>query len=308
MKTRTFMVLGIMLESRSMNKWLKFFRLPNLPTAPGDALVGAAFLLPFVPDARMQAFAAAGAALFLYLFGLADNDIVGAATDGPERPIPAGEISLRTARLVRALLLLGPLALGILIPLPLSWAASAVLLVATILMYNRTKNLLLMGLCRGLSVICGALAVGCSAAGTDGTGALTCLALGWTFYIAAVTRLSEGEETASAGLGRGRFLLGLTAFIPLGACFFLPSPEQAILPVIGSLFTFWAWTAAVAPLGQPHGPAERRRAVGRTIGALLYLQIGYLLVNTDVLFLATAAVIWLSSRLIRRAAPSITGS
>ena len=82
------------------NPWLRFFRVPNLPTAPGDALAGAAFMMP-VGDATLpQAFAAAVGVLFMYMFGLADNDVVDARADAenaPERPIPRGEISPMSA-------------------------------------------------------------------------------------------------------------------------------------------------------------------------------------------------------------------
>ncbi|MBR1589173.1 MAG: hypothetical protein IJ658_12705, partial [Kiritimatiellae bacterium] len=61
--------------------WLQFFRLPNLPTAPGDALAGAAVLMCFSAGGFAQAAAAGAAALGFYMFGLADNDIVGVSAD-----------------------------------------------------------------------------------------------------------------------------------------------------------------------------------------------------------------------------------
>jgi hypothetical protein len=92
--------------------WLLFFRLPNLPTAPGDALAGAAFLAAAFPemfhDCAPRALAAAAAAQGLYLFGLADNDVAGAPDDArraPHRPIPSGAISMRAARIARAVCL-----------------------------------------------------------------------------------------------------------------------------------------------------------------------------------------------------------
>ena len=77
------------------------------------------------------------------------------------------------------------------------------------------------------------------------------MALGWTLYVAAVTKLSEGEERMSAGLGRGRFLLGLLAWVPLVACAGFPDPRAALLPLIGCLWAFVAWCVAV--LGSPTG-------------------------------------------------------
>ena len=66
-------------------------------------------------------------------------------------------------------------------------------------------------------------------------------------YIAAVTKLSEGEESASEGLGNRRYLLGLAAFAPLAAMvpvlacrMNLPDPRIAysllLLPVLVFLY------------------------------------------------------------------------
>lgn len=294
--------------------WFRFFRLPNLPTAPGDALAGAAVGLMWAAGGDVRrALAAGGAAFFLYLYGLADNDVVGAAADArtaPDRPIPRGEISLRAARVVRSACLLGALLVGAFFGLPPAWWLGAVALTGTIGLYNRVKGLWLMGLCRGVSVFCGAAAVGTWTGGFPVRAGLVLggMALGWTLYVAAVTKLSEGEERMSAGLGRGRFLLGLSAWAPLVACAGFPDPRAALLPLIGCLWTFVAWCAAVAPLGAAHGPDRRRAAVGRTIGALLYLQIGFMLAVPRRELLVAAVVLWLAARMIRRFAPTVRGS
>ena len=44
--------------------WFRFFRLPNLPTAPGDALAGAAFALLVAGGGDARRALAAGAAAF----------------------------------------------------------------------------------------------------------------------------------------------------------------------------------------------------------------------------------------------------
>ena len=291
--------------------WLQFFRLPNLPTAPGDALAGAAFFLDSVGGIA-SAVAAGWAVLCLYLFGLADNDIVGCATDAADRPLVRGDISMRAARVARLLCLLGACAPVALLPPAhcVMFVPAGLLLVVAILAYNRTKGKWLMGLCRGLGVVCGAFSQmepGCLG-DARGMGMLFLMASGWALYIVAVTWLSEGEERDSEGLGRGRYAWGLSAFAPLAACVFLSDPSGALLPMIGSLFAFLAWCAAVAPLGAPHTSADRRRAVGRTIGALLYLQIGYMLVVPCRESLVLAIVIWLAARIVRRMAPDISGS
>ena len=295
-----------------MNAWFQFFRLPNLPTAPGDALAGAAVALLVTGGGDVRRACAAGAAAFsLYLFGLADNDLVGAAEDArvtPDRPIPRGAISPRAAKAARATCLSLALGAGALFGLPPAWWLVAAAIAAAIGLYNRAKGVWLMGLCRGLSVLGGAAAAWTGAFAWRPAFALGALAFGWTLYVAAVTRLSEGEERACAGLGRRRFAWGLAAWAPLAAGAFVPDPRALVVPFIGCLWTFATWCAAVAPLGAAHGPDARRAAVGRAVGALLYLQVGFMLVQPSRAFWTAALLLWLAARLIRRHAPSIRGS
>ena len=74
------------------------------------------------------------------------------------------------------------------------------------------------------------------------------------------------------------------------------------------------WCAAVAPLGKPHGPRERGRAVGRAIGGLLWMQTGFLCIPLEhsgepvAAFVAVAAACWLARLAVRRAWPAVTGS
>ena len=65
-------VFGILSPVFSLknNPWLRLFRVPNLPTAPGDALVGAAFMMPAGDATLPQAFAAgAGRPPYRYAAG-----------------------------------------------------------------------------------------------------------------------------------------------------------------------------------------------------------------------------------------------
>lgn len=202
-------------------RWLRFFRIVNLPTVPGDVLVGVAAVLWGCSGtlAVRSAVAASLASCFVYLFGLADNDLVGAKTDGPERPIPAGEISPGAARIARGLCLFAALAAGALANLPPAWWVAALLLTVAVVAYNRTKSSVLMGLCRGLNVVCGAAAVAVGPAGCvprAGWFALAAAALVWTSYIAIVTRYSEGEGTDPEKRARVGFLIGAIVYLQLG--------------------------------------------------------------------------------------------
>lgn len=238
----------------------------------------------------------AAAELFLYMFGLADNDVCGVASDDRTRPVPAGEISLAAARVARAVcLVLGLAALAPIASLPV--AVAAVGLVLTILAYNRTKHAGLMGACRGVAVLLGAAAVSGTAVGK-----VVPLALGITGYIVAVTLLSEGEERESEGLGERRYLLGLAALLPLLQLWV--TPLEWFYPLMGCLAALVVWCGAVCPLWMAHPPVVRKRAVGQAIGATLYLQLGFMLPR----LVWVAMMLIVASRLIKHWNKHITGS
>ena len=199
-----------------MKAWLNLFRAVNLPTVPGDVLVGAspalagATSLPWPLAARIGA--ACLASVLVYMFGLADNDIVGAARDAG-RPIPDGAISPRAAKVARGACLAGAAALGAAARLPCGWWAVTALLALAALVYNRRKQPAAMGLCRGLDVLCGAAVV--PAAGPwPGIWPLG-LAAVWAVYIAAVTKYSEGEESDPARRRRVGLLIGGIVYLQL---------------------------------------------------------------------------------------------
>ena len=182
-------------HSSTFLAWLRLFRVVNLPTVPGDVFVGAALMSFFSWRAMSGLAAAACASVFLYMFGLADNDIVGAKGDSG-RPIPDGEITLGAARLARGLCLFAALVVALIGSLPRFWWPVALALVLSIVVYNRTKWSVFMGLCRALNVVCGVACV--KIAFTQGDERLVypvaVVAGLWFLYIWAVTKYSEGEE------------------------------------------------------------------------------------------------------------------
>ena len=228
-----------------MKAWLKFFRVVNLPTVPGDIWVGAVaawFGVNIICDYGTPLFNATIAGILLYMFGLADNDIVGAKTD-KGRPIPGGQISLGSARIARAVCVIGAIAVGLapdpvaLGPLPWMWWPAAFALVCSIVVYNRTKNWVLMGLCRGLNVVCGGV-VAISASLTSGKDSASpllwlgvCAAV-WTLYIAVVTKYSEGEEMDAAKKRRVGFLVGAIVYLQIIA---LLAFQSGIVVLVGVL-------------------------------------------------------------------------
>jgi len=191
-----------------LRAWFRFFRVVNLPTVPGDVLVGVAAAGDAPP---VSVAAACLASVSLYMFGLADNDVVGAATDRG-RPIGEGLISPFAAQVARGLCLFAALVAASLANLQSLWWITAFFLTASIVLYNRTKWPAAMGLCRGLNVGCGCAAV--SAAFPLGVSIAMSV---WTLYIASVTKFSEGEETDPEKRRFVGLLIGAIVYLQLFA-------------------------------------------------------------------------------------------
>ena len=228
-----------------LKAWLRLFRVVNLPTVPGDIWVGAVavwFGAGIICDYGVPLFNATIAGVLLYMFGLADNDIVGAKSD-EGRPIPGGQISMKAARIARALCVIGAIAIGLtpdpvaLCPLPWMWWPAAFALVCSIIVYNRTKSWALMGLCRGLNVLCGGTVAFCTSLTGGQETASPLLWLGlcaavWTVYIAAVTKYSEGEEMDAAKKRRVGFFVGAIVYLQIIT---LLSFQSGIVVLVGVL-------------------------------------------------------------------------
>ena len=215
--------------------WLRLFRVVNLPTVPGDVLVGAASVLCWGADAAIssryaQVIAAASlASVFLYMFGLVDNDIVGAKGDRG-RPIPDGEISIGAARIARGLCLFAALIVGAAANLQSDWWIASFLLAMSVVIYNRTKLSLFMGLCRGLNVLSGAVVVGMC--GIELAALALVAPLVWTLYITVVTWYSNGEENDPDKKRRVGLLVGGIVYLQLAALIYLTMKGASVMPLL----------------------------------------------------------------------------
>ena len=231
-----------------LKPWLKFFRVVNLPTVPGDLWVGAVsvwWCADVICDYGAPLFNATVAGVLLYMFGLADNDIVGAKTD-VGRPISDGQISLNAARIARAACVAGAMAVALvpdpvaLRPLPWMWWPAAFALLCSIAVYNRTKSCVLMGLCRGFNVVCGGMVAYGALAGYAECRSiwladiwpLAVAAAVWTVYIAAVTKYSEGEEMDAEKKRRVGFLVGAIVYLQIIALLLF---QSGIVVLVGVL-------------------------------------------------------------------------
>ncbi|MFH0880470.1 MAG: UbiA family prenyltransferase [Lentisphaerota bacterium] len=221
--------------------WLQLFRVPNLFTVPGDPLAG--FFLAVRGDFGWVAPAlAVTASLCFYSAGLLLNDVADVRrdqTERPDRPLPSGKVRRKTVVIIAVLLAaagafccasLGPLA-----------SRMGLLLLAAILLYDfglKTVPIigpLIMGSCRGLSLLLGAVAMP-TASSLAPTVMMASVVLG--LYIAVVTQLARYEtEPDRPGKIRsahvGVLVAGMLAFLALAP----PLESMAWLGFMGAFLT-----------------------------------------------------------------------
>ncbi len=231
-------------EKGVFKPFLKLFRAVNIPTVPGDVLVGAAAAVLALGEgayvSQKVAFASVSSIL-LYMFGLADNDIVGAKTDR-SRPIPAGEISLLSVRWARSLCWFAALVCAAVGNLPPAWWVAALALYCSIILYNRTKRPVLMGLCRALNVLCGvgALASPKFLGGSKlfvYSGAVCAV---WFAYVTFLTWYASDESVNPSKKPLVSFLIGAIVYLQLvtlliGALAFPPTAALQHLLLTGAV-------------------------------------------------------------------------
>ena len=205
-------------------------RLPNAFTALADVAMGYLFVQGKLDSPLVLAFLAAASAL-LYTAGMILNDVFDVEVDRQERPfrpLPAGQISLATARGVGFIMLALGIAAGWLAgyvpaaaPAALPWRSGlvATILAAAVLIYDAYLKFtplgpLGMGACRLLNVLLGmsaashlhgAVAIGFSPAELRA-------AAGIGIYIAGVTLFARAE----AGRSRAVVLWAAMLVMALG--------------------------------------------------------------------------------------------
>ncbi len=196
---------------------LQLLRPPNLFTVPGDPLCGA--LLASHGVFSWRPLPAVVISLASYCAGLVINDLADFSEDlreRPGRPLPSGAVS-RGVALALALFFIG-IALAVAALVNGALLLLTGMLLAEIFWYNllAKKNAVIapiaMGLCRGLSVIVGAAALGVPPPLALGAAA------GITIYIAGVTALAR-KETRNPRIPPliGALIRGLL-FIQAGFC------------------------------------------------------------------------------------------
>ncbi|OYX26182.1 MAG: ubiquinone biosynthesis protein UbiA [Flavobacteriales bacterium 32-35-8] len=207
---------------------LILMRPPNLPTAAADIMAGAAiagFFAMAWSQTIMDLLLLILASVCLYAGGVVLNDVFDLKIDKeerPERPIPSGIVSLKTASLLGGSLL----ALGILLSFLCNLYAGlvAIALAGAILLYDSTAKHhgffgpLAMSSCRGLNLLLGMCVLGLPTYSK------------WIYiaipiiYIFAVTLISRGEVH-----GNNKRNLVFSALLYLFVIFFISLSNLTIV-------------------------------------------------------------------------------
>lgn len=267
-----------------LRAYLQLVRLPAVFSAVADVLLG--FLLVheslLIDGCPLPVTLLATASVGLYLSGMAFNDVFDRAVDArerPQRPIPSGRVSLKSAILLATVLMLGGLAAAGFAGLPSLMVAG--LIAVAVLAYDGLLKAtplgpVAMGLCRALNVLLGASAVADFQA--VWTHPQVTLAASYGVSIAGLTWFARHEAGESS---RGQ-LLGATAVINAGLialAVLALNTEHGIggrVPAV-NLVVMWLAVAAVvnrglwAAVSQP-SPANVQRAVRTMLQWLVVLD------------------------------------
>lgn len=276
----------------SWRAWLELFRVPNLLTVPGDPLVG--YLLASFGGLGGWGPAAApvAASLCFYGAGLLLNDLADIRRDRierPARPLPSGRVRPAAAWVAALLLCASAMALCTLAG-PLTGRVGLALLIA-IWTYNFAAKSVpvwgpaVMGLCRALSLLLGAAAMGCAFPPAVWAAAAVLFA-----YILAVTQLAR-HEMAPQRMGRlrswpaGIMAAGLLAFAaaaPPGTSSarigFIVAFLCALAGAVAAAWRLILHTARLRRAGLEPAAEDKSAfpaAIGLLIGNLLFIQAAF---------------------------------
>jgi len=270
---------------RTLTSYLQLVRLPNVMTAAADSLAGWLLAMgTFSEPARWVPLTVAS--MVLYAAGTTLNDVFDYAIDQserPNRPLPSGRISRRTAAWCGALgLVFGP-------AIALSSGSSASGLVATILavcilgydagLKHSAVGPLFMGGCRALNLLLG-MTHADGLAGWAGWSA----AIAYGLFVAGITVVSRSEVHGGSrtGLAVGLWLQNL-ALVGLATIALQPrqfpaaAPDRPLIPIEGilvlALVALAVNSAASRAIRQPR-PELVQKAVKTGILSLIWLNVG----------------------------------
>ncbi len=247
--------------SAAILPYLRIVRAPAVFSALGDPLAGLLVAGGALSGSRASRLSAAAG--LIYLAGMALNDYADRDEDArarPDRPIPSGTISPRTAALVGGSLLLGGVALAHTAGARWTGPALAALVVAYDFPLKHSSALgpIAMGACRSASLLMGVEAAARGPLGRQGGEQAVMLGA----YVAGLTLIARSETgvARSAELRGGALLVGaaLLASVVRGGARSLPW---------GALAAALAGPAVARALRAP-GPSTVGPAVGALVRAI----------------------------------------
>lgn len=285
--------------------FLKLARPANLVTAVADILAGIAIsgVLSSIYDWELgkAILLLSISTIGLYGGGIVFNDVFDIKIDKierPERPLPRGLISLKSATIYGAILL----AIGILSAFLVNSTAGTIAILTSIsaLIYDKwgKHHTLLgppnMGLCRGLNLLLGISIV------PEMLGNWWFLALIPIIYISAVTMISRGEVSGSSKrpLQFAAFLYLLVMGLILIFSFSRSYSISAVIFLL--LFAYFVFKPLINAIKEP-SPLLIKKSVKAGVIALILMNASWAAASgSPILALIIAALMPLSLWLSRR--------
>ena len=250
-------------------------RAPAALTVPGDTLAGAA--RAGWPGGRRATVLLPVASTCLYWAGMALNDWADRDLDGverPERPIPSGRVTPRTALTLAAGLTTAGITVAALAGGPAA-GATATVLAAAVWAYDLGPKAGVLGAATMASTRALDVLLGAAAGGVPGLRRAVVPALLVAGHTASVTALSRGEVHGTTPV-IARASAASTAAVAIGAAAasLAGKPGRLSTAVTGGLSALYAVTvlgAQLTAVRRPDGPTVRA-ATGVGIRGLVPLQ------------------------------------
>jgi 4-hydroxybenzoate polyprenyltransferase len=282
--------------------WLSLLRIPNLFTLPGDVILGfmiaesslenSDFILGFSycrgVFLSLNIFYILIAIFSVYCFGLITNDLADFYEDAesrPERPLPAGIISKKSARIAALLFALSGLLFAGFANQKTFIAVLGLLFLVIGYNYFLKKNILLgpfaLGLCRTLSVVVGFLGAGLNFEVYPPM--FYIVSLIWFLYFFAISLVAYHEtEDQSHTRGAYVFLLiplvwGITvpfASDALGVVLIVGELPPGLFLAVGAFLVFSLFIVKnfISLKLQSPSPLIVQKSVGELIRSIIFLQ------------------------------------
>lgn len=299
----------------AIKPYLQLVRLPNVFTAAADSLAGW-LLVQGTFESPERWLPLLGASMAIYAGGIALNDVMDYEVDvaeRPNRPLPSGRVSRRTAAILATVLLGGGLVMAGLSGSSASLAV-ATGLVASVLAYDLgVKRSWLgpevMGTCRGLNVL-----LGMSQSPNLGGPAAWLVAAAMALFVVGVTWISrsETESGKTKGVIAGMVLqnvaiFGLLAAAMIASRFPHASPtstsSRPIVPLEGLFVLLMVALLVNAASGgavREPVPARLQKAVKTGVLSLVWLNVGVVAAVRGPIPALAVAILWLPAFLLGR--------